>query len=62
MSSLVIVRCPRIRTNKNGRREICDKVVGAFKPGSAGEVYCRWCKVNIAFEVSDSSAPVALSL
>lgn len=55
MSDLIVVRCPRIVTSKKtGKSYVCNQICGAYKPGSAGEAWCRFCKTEVVFEIKDS--------
>lgn len=53
---LIVIRCPfKRRGNHDNKIYVCNRVCVKVRPGSAGEAYCRECKLTFEFEV-DSQA------
>lgn len=52
MENLIVIRCP---FKKRGRHDnkiyICNRVCVKVIPGSAGEAYCKECKLAFEFVV-----------
>lgn len=53
---LISVNCPFNKRTANGIALVpCDRVCVKVYPGSAGEVWCRSCKLKFNFEVDAQS-------
>jgi len=53
---LTDIKCPfKKRSKSSGMLYTCNRVCVKVYPGSAGEVWCRSCKLTFAFEVDGQS-------
>lgn len=53
---LIEIRCPFKRRGKhNNKLYTCNRICVKVEPGSAGEAYCKNCRLSFDFEV-DSHA------
>lgn len=52
MDNLIEIRCPfRAKGRHDNKIRICNRVCVKVIPGSAGEAYCKNCKMAFEFEV-----------
>jgi len=51
MKDLIIIRCPFKVRGRYNKIYICNRVCIKVTPGSAGEAYCKFCKMTFEFEV-----------
>jgi len=52
MQDLIVIRCPFKKRGKHDNKiYICNRVCVKVTAGSAGEAYCKECKLAFEFEV-----------
>lgn len=52
MENLIVIRCPfKKRGRHDNKLYICNRVCVKVTPGSAGEAYCKECKLTFEFVV-----------
>lgn len=52
MQDLIEIRCPfKAKGRHDNKVRLCNRVCVKVRPGSAGEAYCKDCKLTFEFEV-----------
>lgn len=53
MDNLIDIRCPfkKKGTHDDNKVYVCNRTCVRVRPGSAGEAYCKSCRLSFEFEV-----------
>ena len=64
MAELIDVNCPFNQRTSKGTSPYkkCNRICVRVYPGSAGEVWCRTCRLPFCFEVGSQSTQPKISL